>query len=87
MSNLFFSSKAVCVYLDVYKSRYFSFEAFQTFFDWGGSTNPQNGEVKALSVSVPWLRRIPAFTDSFSESLISFNVHKIMCFTICVSFP
>ena len=24
-------------------------------FHWGGSTTPQNGEVKALSVSVPWL--------------------------------
>ena len=33
MSNLLFSSKAACVYLDVYKSRDFSFETFQAFFD------------------------------------------------------
>ena len=29
---------------------------------------------------------MPCFTEAFSESDISFSVHKIMCFTIFVSF-
>ena len=84
MSNLLFSSKAACVYLDVYKSRDFSFEAFKSFFDWGGSTNPQNGEVKALSVSVPWLDvfrllQIPFQNRSFLLMSIRLYVLPFVC--------
>ena len=45
-------------------------------FHWGGSTTPQNGEVKALSVSVPWLdvlHSLPFFY--FSLTLIKLGRH------------
>ena len=47
-------------------------------FHWGGSTTPQNGDVRALSVSVPWLdvlHSLPFFY--FSLTLIKLGRRRL----------